>query len=138
MMNKSYSELIKIKNYYDRFEYLNLHGLVGETTFNSKRYLNQRLYRSQAWKKIRNQVIIRDNGCDLASDGFYITDNAKAIVHHINPITIEDLINNNPIVYDLENLILVSHNTHQAIHYGNRSLLQVEFKERTEGDTKLW
>lgn len=135
-MIKTYSEAIAIPDYYERYQYLKLQGMIGEETFGSLRFLNQKLYDSEEWKKFRRKVILRDNGNDMAVDGFNIP--GRAIVHHINPITAEDIINKNPKVFDLENVILVSHNTHEAIHYGNESLLPIEYKEREPGDTLLW
>ena len=135
-MIKTYSEVIAIPDYYERYQYLKLQGKIGEETFGSLRFLNQKLYDSDEWKKFRRKVILRDNGNDMAVDGFNIP--GVAIVHHINPITAEDIINKNPKVFDLENVILVSHNTHEAIHYGNESLLPIEYKERELGDTLLW
>lgn len=135
-MIKTYSEAIAIPDYYERYQYLKLQGMVGEETFGSLRFLNQKLYDSEEWKKFRRKVILRDNGNDMAVDGFNIP--GRAIVHHINPITIEDVINKSPKIFDLENVILVSHNTHEAIHYGNESLLPIEYKERELGDTLLW
>lgn len=135
-MIKTYSEAIAIPDYYERYQYLKLQGTVGEETFGSLRFLNQKLYDSDEWKKFRRKVILRDDGNDMAVDGFNIP--GRAIVHHINPITAEDIINKNPKVFDLENVILVSHNTHEAIHYGNESLLPIEYKEREPGDTLLW
>lgn len=135
-MIKSYSEAIAIPDYYERYQYLKLQGTIGEETFGSLRFLNQKLYDSEEWKKFRRKVILRDNGNDMAVDGFNIP--GRAIVHHINPITAEDIINKNPKIFDLENVILVSHNTHEAIHYGNESLLPIEYKEREPGDTLLW
>ena len=135
-MIKTYSEAIAIPDYYERYQYLKLQGMVGEETFGSLRFLNQKLYDSDEWKKFRRKVILRDDGNDMAVNGFNIS--GRAIVHHINPITAEDIINKNPKVFDLENVILVSHNTHEAIHYGNESLLPIEYKEREPGDTLLW
>lgn len=135
-MIKTYSEAIAIPDYYERYQYLKLQGMVGEETFGSLRFLNQKLYDSDEWKKFRRKVILRDDGNDMAVNGFNIP--GRAIVHHINPITAEDIINKNPKVFDLENVILVSHNTHEAIHYGNESLLPIEYKEREPGDTLLW
>lgn len=135
-MIKTYSEAIAIPDYYERYQYLKLQGMVGEETFGSLRFLNQKLYDSEEWKKFRRKVILRDNGNDMAVDGFNIP--GRAIVHHINPITAEDIINKSPKIFDLENVILVSHNTHEAIHYGNESLLPIEYKEREPGDTLLW
>ena len=136
-MTKSYSELIKIPSYEERYEYLKLGGSVGELTFNGHRYLNQKFYSSDPeWKRIKREVIIRDNGCDMAHEDFPV--NSKIIIHHINPITIEDLIKRNPIIFDLDNLVCVSHNTHNAIHYGDISLLSLPLIERVPNDTCPW
>lgn len=135
--NRSYSELISLDTFKERYEYLRLTGGVGEITFGGHRLLNQNFYRSKEWKSIRDQVIIRDNCCDLAVDGHEIY--SKPIIHHINPITIDDIRNKSKWLYDLDNLILVSYQTHNAIHYGSYDLISSnEFKERTPGDTRLW
>lgn len=137
MSHKSYSELIKIPSYEERYEYLKLGGSVGELTFNGHRYLNQKFYSSDPeWKRIKREVIIRDNGCDMAHEDFPV--NSKIIIHHINPITIEDLIKRNPIIFDLDNLVCVSMNTHNAIHYGDISLLALPPIERVPFDTCPW
>lgn len=136
MSIKTYSELITLPTYEERFNYLKLEGVVGETTFGFDRYLNQNLYNSQEWKSIRNQVIIRDNGCDLACEGYEIY--GRILIHHINPITVENIINRDPIIFDLENLISTVHNTHNAIHYGNENLLIKGPIERTKNDTIPW
>ena len=136
MSIKTYSELIALPTYEERFNYLKLEGGVGELTFGFDRYLNQKLYTSQEWKTVRNQVIVRDNGCDLACEGYEIY--GKILIHHINPITVEDVINRNPIIFDLENLISTTHNTHNAIHYGDENLLIKGPIERTKNDTIPW
>lgn len=134
---KTYSELITLPTYEERFEYLRLDGRVGEDTFGFDRYLNQYLYqRNPKWKDVRNQVIIRDNGRDLGIEGREIY--GKIIVHHMNPITIEDLERERDIVFDPEYLICVTHNTHNAIHYGNENLLIKGPIERTKNDTCPW
>lgn len=133
---RSYSELISIPTFEERFEYLRLDGRVGAETFGFDRYLNQKLYRSQKWKRIRDSIIIRDNGCDLACEGYEI--HGKIIIHHINPITVEDIINENSIVFDPENLISTTHSTHNAIHYGDESLLITGPIERRANDTCPW
>lgn len=136
-MNKSYQELISIPNYKDRFEYLKLGGSVGELTFNGHRYLNQKFYtKDPDWKRVKRQVILRDNGCDMGHEDYQIA--GRIIVHHINPISIDDLIKRNPIIFDLNNLICVSHNTHNAIHYGDSSLLLLPPVERMANDTCPW
>lgn len=136
-MIKTYSELIKLKTFDERFNYLLIKGLVGEVTFGSRRYLNQSLYsaKNKQWKKARRNVIIRDKGCDLGIDGYEI--NYRIYVHHINPITYEDLLEMNEKVYSEENLICTSFETHQALHYGNQPPVK-ELVERRKGDTKLW
>lgn len=136
MSIKTYSELITLPTFEERFNYLKLEGIVGESTFGFDRYLNQNLYKSQEWKSVRNKVIIRDNGCDLACEGYEIY--GKVLIHHINPITVEDIINRNPIIFDLENLITTVHNTHNAIHYGDENLLIKGPIERTKNDTIPW
>lgn len=133
----SYSELITLPTFEERYRYLRKSGIVGEETFGSHRYLNQILYTSPEWRSVRNHVIIRDNGCDLGMEGYEIRD--RVYIHHINPITEDDILNRTPALFDMENLICVSFNTHQAIHYGDESLLPIiSFNERTPGDTKLW
>lgn len=136
-MIRTYSELIKFKTFEDRYKYLRLYGEVGKDTFGHSRYLNQDFYRSREWKRIRDEVIVRDNGCDLGVDGFEIYD--RIYIHHMNPITIEDYADYNiERLLNLETLICVSFNTHQAIHYGDESLLPQIPIERKPGDTKLW
>lgn len=137
IMSKSYRELIAIPDFYDRFLYLKLDGRVGETTFGSKRYLNQLLYRLPQWRSIRNKAIIRDNGCDLAHPDFEIN-NQPAYVHHIDPITIDDILENRKKVLDLNNLITVSFQTHQAIHYGDAGQLPTLPVTRSINDTCPW
>ena len=136
MTIKTYSELIKLRTFEERYRYLRIGGAVGRDTFGHDRYLNQILYNSAEWKRCRREIIIRDNGCDLASEGFEIF--GRILIHHINPITIEDVVNRNPIVFDPENLISTTHNTHNAIHYGDESLLITAPIERTKNDTCPW
>lgn len=136
MSIKTYSELVTIPTYEDRFRYLQLKGAVGKDTFGYDRYLNQILYNSLEWKRLRNQIIIRDNGRDLGCEGYEIY--GRVLVHHLNPITVEDVVSRNPIVFDPENLICVAHNTHNAIHYGDESLLILAPVERTKNDTCPW
>lgn len=136
-MDKSYSELMSIPTFEERYRYLKLGSRVGDETFGSLRHMNQQLYTSDIrWKQLRNRIIVRDDGCDLAMPDFRIY--GKVIVHHINPITIEDFMDNNPVIFDPENLICVSFNTHQAIHYGDESLLPQVPIVRTKNDTCLW
>ena len=137
MIIKSYSELIKIPTYKERFEYLKLDGIVGKDTFGYDRYLNQAFYNSPEWRRFRRDIIIRDNGCDLACEGYEIR--GKIILHHINPITQDDLIRRRrDVLFDPENIICVTHNTHNAIHYGDANLLITGPIERTANDTCPW
>lgn len=136
MRIKAYSELIELQTFEERFEYLQLKGIVGQETFGFDRYLNQILYNSKEWKHLRNEIIVRDNGCDLALEGFEI--HGRILIHHINPITIDDVIKRRGIVFDPENLICVTHNTHNAIHYGDKSLLITGPIERRANDTCPW
>lgn len=133
---KRYSELIAIPTYEERFKYLQLKGAVGNDTFGYDRYLNQILYNSPEWKRLRNQIIIRDNGRDLGCEGYEIY--GRILIHHMNPITVENIVSRDPIVFDPENLICVSHNTHNAIHYGDENLLIMAPVERTKNDTCPW
>lgn len=133
---RSYSELTSFSTFLDRYRYLKLGGRIGEETFGFDRYLNQTLYKSPEWRRVRDEVIIRDNGCDLGLDGYEIYD--KILIHHINPITQRMIQDRDSEIFDLENLICVSHNTHNAIHYGDESLLPILPVERYKGDTKLW
>ena len=134
---KTYSELITLPTFEERFEYLRLDGIVGSDTFGHDRYLNQMLYqRNPKWRAVRNQVIIRDNGCDLGMEGYNIY--GKIIVHHMNPITIEDLERESELIFDPEYLICVTHNTHNAIHYGDQDLLMKGPIVRTKNDTCPW
>ena len=136
MSIKTYSELITIPTFEERFEYLQLKGSVGKDTFGYDRHLNQVLYRSPEWKRLRNQIIIRDGGCDLACDGYHIYD--KVLIHHLNPITVEDVLTRSRKVFDPDNLVCVSHNTHNAIHYGDVDLLVTGPIIRTKNDTCPW
>ena len=133
---RTYSELITIPTFEERFEYLQLKGSVGKDTFGYDRYLNQVLYRSPEWKRLRNQIIIRDGGCDLACDGYDIY--GKVLIHHLNPITVEDVLARSRKVFDTDNLVCVSHNTHNAIHYGDVDLLVTGPIIRTKNDTCPW
>lgn len=137
MIIRTYSEMVKRPTFEERFLYLQLNGTVGQDTFGWDRYINQYLYqRSRKWKRVRDLVIIRDNGCDLGIEGREIYD--RIIVHHMNPITIEDIENESPFVFDLEYLISTTHNTHNAIHYGDENLLIRLPRERTPNDTCPW
>ena len=136
MSIRTYSELITIPTFEERFEYLQLKGAVGKDTFGYDRYLNQVLYRSPEWKRLRNQIIIRDGGCDLACDGYDVYD--KVLIHHLNPITVEDVLARSRKVFDPDNLVCVSHSTHNAIHYGDVDLLATGPIIRTKNDTCPW
>lgn len=134
---RTYSELIELPTFEERFRYLKLSGRVGEETFGRDRYINQLLYqRNRDWKHIRNEVILRDNGCDLGCEGHEIY--GQILVHHMNPITIEDVLNLDPKVFDPEFLISTMHRTHNAIHYGNEELLITAPIERRKNDTCPW
>ena len=136
-MIKTYSEMMKYKTLRDRYKYLRLFGNVGKDTFGHSRYLNQEFYRSKEWKRVRNEVIIRDNGCDLGVDGYEISD--RIYIHHMNPISIDDFVSyDEDRLLNPEMLVCVSFDTHQAIHYGDESLLPHDLIERKPGDTKLW
>lgn len=139
MTTKSYSEMMKLKTYEERFNYLKLNGKVGEVTFGSDRILNQLLYNGDPeWKRTRNKVIIRDNGCDLGIEGRKIEKPIPILVHHINPITVDDVINRSPKVFDLNNLVCTTKLTHDAIHYSNESILIKDPVERRANDTCPW
>ena len=137
-MRRSYTELIAIPNYEDRFLYLQLGSKIGVETFGHDRYLNQILYTSGEWRKFRRDIILRDNGCDLAMPDLMYEINGLIIVHHINPITVEDVVNRNPCIFDPDNVVCVSDLTHKAIHYGDISLLQTDWVERQPHDTCPW
>lgn len=135
-MIRTYSELVRLPTFEERFEYLKLRGQVGYETFGPERYLNQELYRSKLWRSIRNKVIIRDESFDLGIEDYEIFD--KVIIHHMNPITVEDVINRDPKIFNPEFLICVSDRTHRAIHYGDRKLLPKVAMERSKNDTCPW
>ena len=134
---RTYSELSKLKTFRERYEYLKLDGTVGEETFGFDRYINQMFYKSEEWKRIRNYVITRDNGCDLGIPDRKIVDSV-ILVHHMNPITKEDIINKNEILLDPEYLITTIKPTHDAIHYGDDSLLAEDLVIRSKNDTCPW
>lgn len=133
---KTYSELSKLKTFKERFEYLKCQAKVGEETFGAERYLNQRLYGSPEWKAFRREIIIRDNGCDLGIEDRNIM--TRIEIHHINPITKEDVINRKRNLMDPENAICVSSDTHKAIHYGDYSLIPQDVVERRPNDMCPW
>lgn len=132
----TYSELKQLKTFQERFEYLKSAGCVGEETFGPDRYLNQKLYASAEWKAVRKRIIARDGGCDLGCEGHDIFD--PPMIHHLNPVTKEQIINHDPCLFDPENLITVKKLTHNAIHYGSFDILPSDPIERKPGDTKLW
>ena len=136
MSIKTYSELIKLSTFEDRYRYLKLSGRIGEDTFGFDRYLNQIFYRSQKWKSVRDFVIIRDNGCDLGIEGHEIR--GKILIHHMNPIGIKDIQQVNKFLLDPEYLITTMLSTHNAIHYGDESLLVKDPIERSKNDTCPW
>lgn len=136
MMIRSYSELRKFQTFEERYKYLRLFGIVGDSTFGFDRYINQQFYRSAQWKNIRNHVIARDEGLDLGVEGYEISD--RVIIHHMNPMIPQDIIGDNMSILDPQYLITVSHRTHNAIHYGDDSQLAKPLVERRPGDTKLW
>lgn len=134
---KTYSELITLPTFEERFRYLKLNGAVGKETFGYDRYLNQILYHSPEWRSFRNSIISRDEGRDLGCIGFDILTNI--LVHHINPISVDDVLNRDPKVFDPENAICVSLSTHNAIHYGDESILRsVKPVVRSRNDTCPW
>ena len=144
---KTYSEMMRYAIFDDRFHYLQLHGAVGHDTFGFDRYLNQDFYQSREWRMFRDKIIVRDMGCDLGVPDHEITDwvvrsgkliRPRIIIHHINPITKEDVLEHRECLLDPNNVICVSDRTHKAIHYGDDSILKPAFTERRPGDTCLW
>lgn len=135
-MIRTYRELIRLRTFEERFQYLDLRGVVGNSTFGFDRYLNQILYHSKEWRRFRDDIIIRDEACDLGILGREIND--KIIIHHLNPITIENVENRDDCVFDQNNAICTCHNTHNAIHFGGESVLTKLPKIRLKGDTSLW
>ena len=135
-MIKTYSEMIELPDLESRYDYLKLDGIVGDSTFGFDRWMNQQFYRSSEWKRIRNFVLARDYGCDLADRDFPI--HSRPIIHHMNPMQVSDLTQHNEDVLDPEFLITTSHRTHNAIHYGDQNLIPQKFIPRAQGDTKLW
>ena len=135
-MIRTYSEMITFDTFEDRYKYLRLDGSVGKDTFGFDRYLNQKFYRSQEWKSIRDHVIFRDLGCDLGVEGYEI--HGRIYVHHMNPFLLEDLTNDVESLLDPEFLVTTTHRTHNAIHYGDESLLILEPVVRRKNDTCPW
>lgn len=137
MTHRTYSELRKLTTFEDRYEYLALKGAVGQATFGFDRHINQQFYTSAEWRHVRQKVIARDEGLDLGVDGYEIFD--KVIIHHMNPMTVDDVVHNiDDRILDPEFLICTTHRTHNAIHYGDSSLLVQPLVERRQGDTRLW
>ena len=136
MVHRSYSELIRRQDFEDRFEYLVLRGNVGDATFGHDRYINQDFYRSTEWRNVRNHVIARDNGCDLGVPGFDI--HVELVVHHMNPMTADDILHGEDWILDPEFLITTCQDTHNAIHYGGNVQVIRPYVARAPGDTSLW
>lgn len=135
-MIRTYSELVTMSDYKDRYNYLKLLGSVGESTFGFDRYLNQRFYTSKEWLSIRDYVIVRDNGCDLGIEGYDI--HGRIYIHHMNPILPKDIVDTTEFLLNPEYLIATTHETHNAIHYGDESLLVTEPIMRSPNDTCPW
>lgn len=136
MIIRTYSELITLPTFEDRYRYLQLNGAVGKDTFGFDRYINQQFYRSKEWQRIRDEVIIRDNACDLGMEGYEI--HGRIYVHHMNPIMVRDIQSNSDYLMNPEFLICTTHRTHNAIHYGDENLLARAPIERTKNDTCPW
>src|SRR5690606_15679051 len=136
MITRSYSELRRLNTFEERYQYLQLRGQVGNATFGYERYLNQRFYTSREWRQVREYVIARDEGLDLGFPGYEIFD--RIIIHHMNPMTVEDIEHGNSDILNPEFLITTTHMTHNAIHYGDERLLPRPLVERRPGDTRMW
>lgn len=134
---KTYSEMVQLPTFEERFDYLKLNGRVGEDTFAFDRYFNQKFYRSEEWKALRNRIIVRDSGCDLGVEGYEIR-SQRALIHHINPITLEDIRSGSRALFDPDNLITTTHTTHNALHYGDKDQLFLGLTERKPNDTCPW
>jgi hypothetical protein len=135
-MIRSYDELSELTTFEERYRYLSLRGVVGASTFGFDRWVNQQFYQSSEWRRIRDYVITRDEGCDLGILGHEIHD--RLYIHHMNPMSLQDITEGDPRILDLNNLITCTHQTHNAIHYGDESKLAKPLVERRPGDTKLW
>lgn len=133
---RTYREIQRLMTFESRFDYLSLGGVVGESTFGFDRWLNQRFYRSREWRDVRDEVIFRDDGCDLGIHGYEIT--SDLLVHHMNPLSASDIEQGKSLLLDPNFLITTSRQTHNAIHYGDKSLLPKPLIARTPGDTRLW
>lgn len=136
MMIRTYSELKTLPTFEGRYQYLRLNGIVGKDTFGFDRYLNQMIYKSGRWRSIRDEIIVRDNGCDLGIIGYGIA--GRLYIHHMNPITEDDILRQSEFLFNPEYLILTSFDTHNAIHYGDASLLIKAPIERKKNDTCPW
>jgi len=136
MKIRTYSELRRLETFNERFKYLALHGAVGDATFGFDRWMNQQFYRSQEWRNLRHRIIVRDEGCDLGVEGYEIHN--RIYIHHMNPMTKQDIVHGNLDILEPEFLISTTHTTHNAIHYGDERKLAKPFVERRPGDTKLW
>lgn len=133
---KTYNEMRQLKTFEDRFKYLQLKGDVGEDTFGFDRWINQKFYRSVEWRQVRDKVIIRDDGCDLGDPDHPIQ--GRIIIHHMNPLTKDDIDQNPDFILNPDYLVCVSHNTHNALHYGDENLLPKKWEPRTPNDTCPW
>lgn len=136
MQIRRYSEVARLTSFEERFQYLKLSGDVGRATFGFDRYINQRFYTSNEWRHARDAVIIRDNGCDLGVPGYEI--HSGILIHHVNPLSADDILHGEEWIFDPEFLITTTHRTHNAIHYGNDQGLPATVISRTPNDTKLW
>lgn len=136
MMIRTYTELCQHETFHGRYEYLALHGVVGRSTFGFDRYVSQKFYTSKQWRQVRNDIIARDLGCDLACEGYEIT--SRLVIHHMNPLELHEIVEGLEWILDPEYLITTTHNTHNAIHYGDVNLLPKPIIQRNPGDTKLW
>lgn len=135
-MTRSYTQLSRLHTFEERYRYLALRGVVGSATFGFDRYINQQFYTSRQWRQVRHYVITRDNGSDLGVDGYEI--HSRLVIHHMNPMTAEDISHGDADILDPEFLITTTHQTHNAIHYGDERQLPRPLTERSRGDTKLW
>lgn len=135
-MTRTYSELVRLDTFEERYHYLALKGRVGESTFGFDRHINQRFYTSRQWRQLRHEVIARDLGCDLGIEGYEIF--SGLYIHHMNPMSVRDIVHGDERILDPEFLITTTHKTHNAIHYGDERLLARPLAERRPGDTTLW
>lgn len=126
----------RLDTFEERYRYLRLQGTVGRESFGFDRHVNQSFYRSREWKQLRNHVIVRDNGCDLGVEGYEI--HGDILIHHMNPMDLEAIVDGDPRILDPEFLVTTTHRTHNAIHYGDETLLPRALIERSPGDTALW